>query len=118
LSRRIAKREAKKVSCIGMKSCPPSDQEPVHTLGLVVAADREREIRAAHGLIPRDISSQKLGAPEVHSDVENLAVPVRRRLRWRRLLAVSHQHRDLSAEMLFVETEGLLAVASVIEIGV
>jgi hypothetical protein len=30
--------------------------------------------------------------------------PVGRRRRWRRLFAVSHQHRDLSGEMLFYWT--------------
>src|SRR3990172_7363531 len=50
--------------------------------------------------------------------VEDLAVPLSWRLGWCRLLAVAHQHRDLSAEVLLVEAERLLAVAAVIEIGV
>ena len=35
-----------------------------------------------------------------------------------RLLAMGHHHRDLPAEMLFIETESLRAITAVVEISV
>jgi hypothetical protein len=50
--------------------------------------------------------------------VEDLPGPVRRGDLSTGLLAVPHQHGDLSAEMVFVECEGVLAVAAVVQIRV
>src|SRR6188474_2072596 len=49
--------------------------------------------------------------------MQDLAGPPRRGLS-SRLVAVAHQHGDLSTEVLFIELEGVFAVAAVVEIGV
>jgi len=50
LSCSIAKRNAKNVSCIGIKISPPSESGSKNSLCLVDATYRERKIDAAHRL--------------------------------------------------------------------
>jgi hypothetical protein len=50
--------------------------------------------------------------------MKDLAVPARGELARTGLLAVPHQHRDLSAQVLFVKMERLFTIAAVVQLGV
>jgi hypothetical protein len=82
------------------------------------AADGERKVDTAHRLksCRRNIAAHDLCPVKDHVGVED-AFRGRGVLgAW--LLAVLHHRDDLAAQMLFVEAEGLLAVAAIVEIRV
>jgi hypothetical protein len=89
-------------------------QQRIYALRLLIAVDRERQIGAAHRLVARDISSEEFSPAEVHTRVKDGVLPIGRHGSWTRLITMSHQHRDLSAEMLFVETKSLFTVSAVV----
>src|SRR5436305_1774889 len=88
------------------------------TLRLFDAVNAQRQVDAAHGLkaVRWYVVPHELRLSDVHASVEDCLLPVRWNVARVRLLAVSHHRCDLSAQMLLVKTERLLAVAAVIDI--
>ena len=93
-------------------------QQAMNALGLLGAAQREREVGAANRLkaIGRDVGAQQFRPPKRHAGVEHGLAPFASARRPRSVVAMPHHHRDLAAQVLFVETECLFAVPAVVEI--
>ena len=120
LSLSMAKRTAKKVSSIAMNTVAAVREQRIDPFCLVCAVDGEREIDAAHRLKAfwRNISSHELRLPDLHGGVLDGLFPAGPGDGLVRLLGAPHQHRDLSTEMLFIETKGLFAVAPEVQVRV
>lgn len=86
-------------------------------LGLGGGVVGEGEVDAAHGLelAGRNIAGHDGGFADGHAGVKDGLLPAGSDVPVG-ILVVDH-HGDLSAEVLFVEAEGLLAVSAVVEIG-
>lgn len=91
----------------------------MNPLCLIRAVDRERKIRAPHRLKPfrRNVAPHKLRLSDSHTSIKDGFLPVGRNIVGNRLVAMGHHHRDLSAEMSFVEAERLFAVAAKVKMG-
>ena len=94
-------------------------EKGVDALGFDCAVEEERKVGAADGLeaVGRDVGADELGFSEADAGVEDGVFPVGCDVLGIGLLIVGHHHGDLSAEMLFVEVEGLFAVTAKVEIG-
>src|SRR5262249_20402369 len=79
-----------------------------------------RKVSTAHGLksIGRHVGTQELRLSQVHARVKDCISPVRRDITGVGRFAVSHHHRDLSAEVLLIQAKGLLTVTAILQVGV
>jgi hypothetical protein len=95
-------------------------KESKNTLSFAGGVDREGEINAAHWLktFRGHITSHQVGLTDALPGIQDGVFLIGRYILRIRLLAMGHHHGDLSAEMLFIETESLRAIAAVIEVGV
>src|SRR6185436_8807608 len=93
-------------------------QERIHPICVLVAVEPQAQIRAAHGFRTEDVGAHQHAPANLDASVQDLLPPGRRKTALTRPVAMPIHHRDPAAEMLFVEPEGLLAVALVVEIDV
>ena len=95
-------------------------KESKDTLGLAGGVHREGEINAAHWLktLRGHITRHQVGLTDAHPGIQDGVFLIGRYVFRIRLLAMGHYHGNLSAQMLFIETESLRAIAAVIEVGV
>ena len=89
-------------------------EQGVDALGFGCAVEEERKIGATDGLetVGRDVGAHELSFSDADTGVEDGVFPIGCDVMGIGLLVVSHHHDDFSAEMLFVEVEGLLAVTA------
>src|SRR5882724_6470909 len=87
--------------------------------GFADVVQRKRKIHAAHRLktFRGHVTSHQVGLADVHSGIQDGTFLTGRYILCIRLLSMGHHHCDLSAEMPFIEEEGLRAIAAVVEIG-
>jgi hypothetical protein len=104
--------------CHGHEDGAAVGEQGVEPLGLVVTVDVEGEIGAAHGfeVRGRDVAGHDFGVADDDAGVEDGIFHFSWSVGLGRF-AVCEHGCDLSAEMLFVKTEGLGAVAAIVEVG-
>ena len=90
----------------------------VNAISFFRAVEQERKVRAAHRLktLGGNVGGHEDGLADLDSGVKNGILPIRRDIGGIRTLAVGDLYEDLSSEVLFIETECLLAVSAVVEI--
>src|SRR3989441_1389398 len=93
-------------------------KQRVEPLGLLRAVDPQRQIRAAHRLSPRDVRPHEDRFPNLDARVQDRFLPVGRNAGLIRLVRVRAQHRDLAAEVLFVEPKCGRARPGIIDVDV
>src|SRR5208283_4290367 len=120
LSLSMLKRKEKKGFLHGHEDLATIGKQGVDALRLFIAGDAEGEIDAAHRLemVRRHVTPHDLCFSNGHAGIKYRLFPVRRDVARIRLLLVGHHRGDFASEVLFVETKSLLAITTVVEIGV
>lgn len=115
-SRTWPKREAKKVSCIGIRTWPPSERA-ANTLSASLSLSIPSERYALLiGSAFRDICSHEFGACDVDTRVQHGFSPLRTPTAFIGPLPMRHHHPDLRAEMLLVIAAGLGAFSGEVHV--
>src|SRR5437016_826384 len=87
-------------------------------LGPLRAVDPQRQVRAAHRLSPRDVCPHEERLPNLDARVQDRFPPVGWDAGLIRLVLVCAHHRDLAAEVLFVEPKCGCAGPGIVDIDV
>src|SRR5690349_3431567 len=89
----------------------------MNPLGFFNAVHRERQIGAAHWLesLRRNIGRHEIRIAKSHLRVKNVVLQFGRNIIRARLLAVGHEHADLSTQVFFVKLKSFPAIAAIVE---
>src|SRR5581483_4828345 len=104
----------------GHEDLPAIGEQGINAFRLFSAVDCEGKIDALHGLetVRRNIGSHKLRLSDPQAGMDNRVSLIGRNFLPVGQLVAGHHHDDFSAEMVFIESERLVAVSAIVEKGV
>jgi len=114
----LSKAKGEKSLRHGHENLAAVGEHSIDPFRFVCAVNDQGKISAPHGLSAGDIRSHKFRLSDVYAGMEDGVFPIGWTSIRIRPLAVGHHHGDLSAKMLFVEAECLLAGAGIVHIRV
>src|SRR6266550_4584760 len=96
----------------------PLAKQRVEPLRLLRAVHPQRQIRTAHRLSPGDVRAHEDRVPDLDARVQDRLLPVGRNAGLIRLVLVRTHHRDLAAQVAFVEPKCGCARPGIVDVDV